>query len=142
MAKSKPENSKSKNSPFEKFYAKKPADELSEVPFKKTAKTSQDPRKKTDTSTTSLDSKIQKRLSKLKGPEVEVTEAPVEIESMRLNKFLAHAGIASRRKADELIAEGKVQVNGEVIKEMGRVRAEVEGAQRKTQWAQPHVQPH
>lgn len=40
-------------------------------------------------------------------------------EEMRLNKFLAHAGIASRRKADELIKQGLVQVNGEVVREMG-----------------------
>lgn len=32
---------------------------------------------------------------------------------MRLNQFIAHAGVASRRKADELIAEGLVTVNGE-----------------------------
>lgn len=38
---------------------------------------------------------------------------------MRLNKYLSHAGIASRRKADELIKEGKVTVNGQVITEMG-----------------------
>lgn len=40
-------------------------------------------------------------------------------EGMRLNKFLAHAGIASRRKADELIGNGLVKVNGKVVKEMG-----------------------
>ena len=34
---------------------------------------------------------------------------------MRLNKYIAKAGIASRRKADILISEGKIQVNGEVI---------------------------
>jgi len=44
---------------------------------------------------------------------------------MRLNKYIAHAGIASRRKADELIAEGLVTVNGVVIKEMGhRVKSD------------------
>jgi pseudouridine synthase len=32
---------------------------------------------------------------------------------MRLNAFLARAGVASRRRADELIREGRVQVNGE-----------------------------
>lgn len=31
---------------------------------------------------------------------------------MRLNKYLAHTGVASRREADELITAGKVQVNG------------------------------
>lgn len=40
-------------------------------------------------------------------------------KGMRLNKYLAHAGIASRRKADELIKEGLVKVNGEVVTEMG-----------------------
>ena len=33
---------------------------------------------------------------------------------MRLNKFLAQSGIASRRKCDELIAQGKINVNGKV----------------------------
>lgn len=37
----------------------------------------------------------------------------------RINKFLASAGVASRRKADELIAAGLVSVNGKVIKELG-----------------------
>lgn len=40
-------------------------------------------------------------------------------KGMRLNKFLAHAGIASRRKCDELIKNGYVKVDGEVVKEMG-----------------------
>jgi len=38
---------------------------------------------------------------------------------MRINKYIALAGIASRRKADELIADGKVKVNGAVLKEPG-----------------------
>ncbi|MBN2585477.1 rRNA pseudouridine synthase [Patescibacteria group bacterium] len=37
----------------------------------------------------------------------------------RLNKFLASAGIASRRKADELIAAGLVSINGKVVHELG-----------------------
>ncbi|MBP7848795.1 MAG: RNA-binding S4 domain-containing protein [Lentimicrobiaceae bacterium] len=40
-------------------------------------------------------------------------------EGMRLNKYIAHAGICSRREADTLIASGVVQVNGKVITEMG-----------------------
>ena len=34
---------------------------------------------------------------------------------MRLNKFLSHAGVASRRKCDEYIESGKVQVNGKKV---------------------------
>lgn len=37
----------------------------------------------------------------------------------RLQKVIAQAGIASRRKAEELIASGKVKVNGQVITELG-----------------------
>ena len=40
---------------------------------------------------------------------------------MRLNKFLAHAGIASRRKCDELITAGHVTVNGETVQKLGLV---------------------
>lgn len=40
-------------------------------------------------------------------------------EDIRLNKFIAHAGLCSRREADKLIADGKVQVNSKVITEMG-----------------------
>lgn len=38
---------------------------------------------------------------------------------VRLNKFLSHAGICSRREADNLIQSGCVSVNGQVVKEMG-----------------------
>lgn len=38
---------------------------------------------------------------------------------VRLNHFLAKAGICSRRNADELIATGRVEVNGEVVAELG-----------------------
>ena len=37
----------------------------------------------------------------------------------RLQKILAHAGVASRRKAEELIEKGQVSVNGRVVRELG-----------------------
>ena len=40
-------------------------------------------------------------------------------EPIRLNKFLANAGICSRREADEFIAAGVVSVNGEIVTELG-----------------------
>ncbi len=42
-----------------------------------------------------------------------------EMEETRLNRYLANAGICSRREADELIAAGVVKVNGEVVTELG-----------------------
>jgi 23S rRNA pseudouridine2605 synthase len=40
-------------------------------------------------------------------------------EEMRLNRYIANAGICSRREADSLIAAGEIRVNGEVVTEMG-----------------------
>ena len=40
-------------------------------------------------------------------------------EPIRLNKFLANAGICSRREADEFITAGVISVNGEVVTELG-----------------------
>lgn len=38
---------------------------------------------------------------------------------MRLNKFLSTAGVSARRKADEIIASGRVSVNGKVVTNLG-----------------------
>lgn len=43
----------------------------------------------------------------------------MESESMRLQKYLAECGVASRRAAEKLIAEGHVLVNGQTVTEMG-----------------------
>ena len=37
----------------------------------------------------------------------------------RLQKVMAHAGVASRRKCEAFIQEGRVKVNGEVVRELG-----------------------
>lgn len=42
------------------------------------------------------------------------------MEELRLQKFLANAGVCSRRKAEEYILDGKVKVNGKVVNELGR----------------------
>ena len=51
---------------------------------------------------------------------------------MRINKYIAHAGVASRRKAEELIKQGLVTLNGQVVTELATTvksgdRVEVEG---------------
>ncbi len=50
---------------------------------------------------------------------VEYTDIYTPDDDIRLNKFLANAGICSRREADEYIQAGVVTVNGEVVKELG-----------------------
>lgn len=42
------------------------------------------------------------------------------MEELRLQKFMADCGVASRRKCEELIMQGKISVNGEVVQELGR----------------------
>jgi len=42
-------------------------------------------------------------------------------DGIRLNKYIALAGVASRRAADELIARGKVRVNGRAVRELGTI---------------------
>ena len=41
------------------------------------------------------------------------------MEPIRLQKFLASSGIASRRKCEELIVQGKITINGKVVTELG-----------------------
>ena len=37
---------------------------------------------------------------------------------MRINKYLAHCGVASRRKAEALILDGRITVNGRIIRDL------------------------
>ncbi len=46
----------------------------------------------------------------------EPTKAP---DKIRLNRFIANAGVCSRRDADTLISKGEISVNGKVVTEMG-----------------------
>jgi len=54
----------------------------------------------------------------LKVPKTAPQNPNVE-EEMRINKFIAHAGLCSRRDADDYVAAGKVKVNGKVVTELG-----------------------
>lgn len=61
---------------------------------------------------------IRSKVQKAAGQPQTTTQKP-ETGSMPLNKFIAHAGICSRRDAAELVKAGKVMVNGENITEPG-----------------------
>jgi 23S rRNA pseudouridine2605 synthase len=58
-----------------------------------------------------------KSRSAQKRKEYSTPKAPEHTEGMRLNKYVAHCGVASRRETAELIKEGKVTVNNVVVKE-------------------------
>lgn len=42
------------------------------------------------------------------------------LEPMRVNKWLAQIGVCSRREAEGLIAQGHIQIDGEIVKDVGR----------------------
>ena len=45
-------------------------------------------------------------------------EATPQQTNMRINKYLAHCGVASRRKSEVLILDGRISVNGDIIREL------------------------
>jgi len=62
--------------------------------------------------------KVEKRVSYGKGKKKPVV-AEKSNSLPRLNQYVAKAGVCSRRQADELIATGKIKVNGKIVREMG-----------------------
>lgn len=52
-------------------------------------------------------------------PKKKKNQEGTDEDGVRLNKYIARAGLASRREADELIKTGVVEVNGKIIQEMG-----------------------
>lgn len=130
-----PPKKKKDPAPFSKFYKKKPPKEAAweepsyyaeeeeeeKAPSKK--KNKDKAPSKTSKKHFSTTPKSKKGTSKKekKNPSM---AAPIE-ENMRLNKYIAHAGICSRRKASEHIKKGLVMVNDAVVTEMGyKVQAE------------------
>jgi 23S rRNA pseudouridine2605 synthase len=57
--------------------------------------------------------------SKKAGPSKTSDQKNVEEGAIRLNRYIANAGVCSRREADVLIATGVVTVNGKIVTEMG-----------------------
>lgn len=58
-------------------------------------------------------------LSSLPDWDTSIETSQDEQETMRLQVFLAHAGLCSRRGAEEMISLGRVRVNGKLVKERG-----------------------
>lgn len=93
-------------------------------PFKKdfkprgTKSSGQRPTKKTF-SKAEGEKSLSRRITKEFPAAKKMVKTPVGDEPIRLNKYLAMCGIASRREADELIKIGLVEINGEIVTEMG-----------------------
>lgn len=116
-------DSKTSSIPFKKEKRKRnPVMEAAAKKYFETAAASDKKRneKKKTASTVELSTK---KYSSPKGEHVDADEIFSEVQKVsdeiRLNKYLSHAGVASRRAADELIKEGRVTVNGTVVTEMG-----------------------
>lgn len=60
-----------------------------------------------------------RKRSNRKKPSHEIEQNYGKEEKIRLNKYIAHCGFCSRRDADEYIAAGKVEVNGDVVTQLG-----------------------
>jgi 23S rRNA pseudouridine2605 synthase len=101
----------------------------------KVKKKSSDSYKTKGFTTNKTDNKNSEKNKKIKGKDNQKVTKPKEApayklnafekrktnksSNIRLNKYIANAGVCSRREADELITKGLIKVNGKVITEMG-----------------------
>ncbi len=71
----------------------------------------------------SIKRKTVEKSASVKKSSGKLSKKPVEKETkgIRLNRYIANAGICSRREADNLIKKGEVTVNGKVVTEMGTI---------------------
>lgn len=68
---------------------------------------------------TTRDYKPFREPGKGRGSKKEIQFRGEETDLVRLNKFIANAGVCSRREADELITAGAIRVNGKIVTELG-----------------------
>ena len=65
------------------------------------------------------------------------------MEPIRLQKYLAEAGIASRRKSEEYIMQGKIKVNGQVVTELGtKINPETDKVEYNGKLIEKRDEPH
>jgi len=106
------------DSPFSKFHKKKPPVEDDYYEDKKFDKPFKEEKKFKKSADKKKGFKNKKSSFKKKKEGKKTHAAPVE-ENMRLNKYIAHAGICSRRKASDYIKKGDVMVNDVIQLETG-----------------------
>ncbi len=89
------------------------------------------PSRKPKSKTSSRPQKGPQRIIK---PQENITQGNAEI---RLNRYIANAGICSRREADKLIADGEIKLNGKVVKELGTKVKKTDKVEHKGKVIQP-----
>ena len=62
---------------------------------------------------------VTKKVTRSKNSKEKITETHTGTLQIRLQKFIADCGVTSRRKAEHLITQGRVTINGEVVMELG-----------------------
>lgn len=115
-----------KNSAFEKFLPKKKNSVIKEEArqFKKKIKKERAEaidKRKAETRARYAEGQEQRRMNPNQAPGSKpvLIKAPTDPGEMPINKFIAHCGVTSRREAAELVRQGKVKVNGELVLEPG-----------------------
>ena len=103
---------KKKSSPFDKFHKKKSNAALKEE-FRQEKKKWKKEREEY------FEKKRSQRLEPISQPQTSNLKPQTSNGQMPLNKFIAHAGICSRRDAADMVKFGKVKVNSQVITEPG-----------------------
>ncbi|MBE0637083.1 MAG: rRNA pseudouridine synthase [Bacteroidales bacterium] len=112
---------KNKHGDFSKFVKKKVAPSRSKTTGKLISKRFRDDEEERKSAVkgkvkrTTRPGQVEKR-SEVRKPK---TAQPAESGMVRLNKFIANAGVCSRREADNLIISGAVKVNDKVVSEVG-----------------------
>ena len=107
---------KKKSSPFDKFHKKKSNAAIKEE-FRQEKKKWKKEREEYFDKKRSQRSEVGSQNSK--GIPISNIKSQISNEEMPLNKFIAHAGVCSRRDAADMVKLGKVKVNGQVITEPG-----------------------
>lgn len=90
-------------------------------PFWKKAKPNRKPKQKRKKATGSglKQEKSRQKFKEQQKPQKKQEAIPDPNQPVRLNRYIAQAGVCSRREADQLIAAGEIKVNGAVVVEMG-----------------------
>lgn len=114
-----PSTSRERSRSGSRRYGSKPNNETGSGSYKRNLKSKGDTNKRSKRKSGSFERPVNEKTVHWRHRKSIEAEPKSNVGLMRLNKYVAHSGICSRREADELIADGKVKVNGTVVRELG-----------------------